>query len=204
MPGLIIIGGGGHALVVAEAAVSLGMPVEGFLDDDPGAALVAGNPSFPRLGALSGAPDVPPPGWIIGLGDLSMRRAWISRWGVQGARTVMHRLSIPSPSAEIGAGVYIGPGAIVHTRAQLGAHSIINSGAIVEHECNVGENVHIAPGAVLGGRVRVGADSLVGIGSRVLPCLTIGRRCTIGAGAVVTRHVPDGAVFVGVPGKARY
>lgn len=218
--GLILIGGGGHALVVAEAAAMSGRPIRGFLDDDAAAALgtaegILTGPGSPvlrieRLGGMADAADLTRFGRcevILAIGDLRARRERIAGLGAlpKGVKlaTIVHPRAIVSPSATIEAGVFVGPGAVVHTRARIGAHAIINSGAIVEHECRIGENVHVAPGAALGGRVSVEADTLMGIGSRVLPNMQIGRGSTIGAGAVVVRRVGRLTTVVGIPGLDR-
>lgn len=219
--GLVLVGGGGHALVVAEAAAMAGRPIRGFLDDDPEAALgsvegilpAAGAPPIEvnRLGPMSAVRSLDELGrceLILAIGDLGARRGLIASLGESGiARgvkiaTIIHPRAIVSPSAIIEPGVYVGPGAIVHARARIGAHAIINSGAIVEHECVIGENTHVAPGAAMGGRVRIQSDVLIGIGSRILPNVEIGRGSTIGAGAVVTRSIEGLRTVIGFPGRS--
>ena len=195
--GLVLIGAGGHALVVAEAAEMAGFHVLGAYDDDTAAAAFR-IMRIKNLGPLQSEIAKSAP-FILALGDLKLRRRILNRPLPGSAARVLHPKAIAHTSARIGAGVYIGPAAVVHTFAEIGPHAIINSGAIVEHECTVGENSHIAPGAVLGGRVRIGPDTLIGLGARVLPNLTIGRGCTIGAGAVVVRDVPDRSTLKGVP-----
>jgi len=198
---LLLVGGGGHALVVAEAALEAGHILAGFLDDDPAAAVANAHPGIPRLGGLNDTPESGPTARILAIGDLPRRRAMIGQASPIPAHSVIHPDASVSPSARIGAGVFIGPHAVIHTLARIGPHAIINSGAIVDHECDIGENVHLAPGAALGGRVRVGPDTLVGLGARVIPNISIGRGCTIGAGAAVTRDIPDHTTVVGVPAR---
>lgn len=201
LPGLVLIGAGGHALVVAEAAEMAGFHVLGAYDDAQTASAFRVL-RLKSLGPLRSAPGKGRP-FILALGDLKLRRRILDRALPDAAARILHPKSVVHTSARVGPGVYIGPAAVVHTFAQIGPHAIINSGAIVEHECEVGENTHIAPGAILGGRVRVGPDTLIGMGARVLPGLKIGRGCTIGAGAVVIRDVPDRATFAGVPATKR-
>jgi acetyltransferase EpsM len=205
MPGrLILIGGGGHALVVADAAALAGWELAGFLDDDREAPLAT---HAPCLGPLARRPE---PGTllIIALGDLARRSNLIGPApGFADAlpperyATVIHPSAIISPHSRIGPGVFIGPGAIVNPRASIADHAIINSGSIVEHDCEVGQNAHIAPGAILGGSACVGPDTLIGLGARILPGIHIGPGCTIGAGAVVTRDIPAGRTAIGIPAR---
>ncbi|MEO1716736.1 MAG: acetyltransferase [Planctomycetota bacterium] len=200
---LTLVGGGGHALVVADAALRAGLDLHGFFDDDPDAPIAAGTPSCEHLGDLTSleARELDGSPWILALGDLTTRRWLIDRLykAEDDAAMVIHPDATISESAVIAGGVWVGPRAVVHTRARVLDHAIINSGAIVEHDCLVSENAHIAPGATLGGNVSVGNNTLVGLNATVLPGVTIGSGCTVGAGAVVTRDVQDQSVVVGVP-----
>lgn len=205
--GILIIAGGGHALVVADAALAMGLRLGGFYDDDEGAALAKGEPRAPWLGTIEDltAKALVGRAWILCLGDLALRRRVIDRlYGAEeDARRVVHPTSVVSEHAVVCQGVFVGPGAIVNARARVLDHAIVNSGAIVEHDCLVAENAHLAPGAVLGGGVRVGNDTLVGLGARVLPGVSVGHGCVVAAGAVVTRDVADGAVVIGCPARVR-
>ncbi len=198
---LHLIGGGGHALVVAEAAFDSGWSPCGFYDDRaeaPLASLVA------RLGTVREAADAlrasGTPAMLC-VGDLGARDGLLKHLeGVTWAR-VRHPSATISRRAEIGAGVYLGARCVVNIRATVGDHAIINTGAIIEHECVIGRNAHVAPGVVLCGNVRVGEGTLVGAGARVIPGVKIGAGCVVGAGAVVVRDVADGAVVIGVPAR---
>lgn len=200
---LLLIGGGGHALVVAEAASLSGWSLIGVYDDaeEPVVCKLFG---VPRLGTLTGLLSggrVAGGAWHLALGNLPLRSRLIERLG-EGAATVVHPRAFVSPSARLGAGVLVGAMAVVHSAASVGAHAIVNTGAIVEHECEVGANAHLAPGSVLGGNVRVGAHTLVGLGARVVPGAVIGEGCVVGAGAVVVRDVPAEKRVRGVPARA--
>jgi len=198
---ILIVGGGGHSLVVADAAIQAGLAVIGFLDDDPDARLTR---RLDRLGGLSmlDKPDfVHHHPVILAMGDLALRRRLIPNLP-QRAATIIHPSAIVSPTAIIGVGVSIGPGAVVHTDAVVGDHAIVNSASIVEHDCVVGVNTHLAPNSTLGGDVVVGDDTLIGLGASVLPGVRIGDRCTVGASSAVIQDLPAGATAVGVPARA--
>jgi sugar O-acyltransferase (sialic acid O-acetyltransferase NeuD family) len=196
-PVLVILGGGGHAAVVAESAVRAGWRVAGIAaadggdlgdPDGAGAARIAEHLARgAKLHAAVGAADV--------------RARWMARFGEAAFATIIDSTSHVSPSATIGAGCAIGAGAVVNARAVLHAGTIVNTRSVVEHDCTVGPYAHIAPGAILCGSVRVGEGAQVSAGAVVIPGRIIGARSMVGAGAVVVRDVPEGATAVGVPAR---
>lgn len=204
MDRIVILGGGGHALVVNEAARLANVPIAGFFDDDHDAPVGGGPGSIPHLGGLDMRRLPLECRWILGVGNIDFRKKLLTACPPElreRAVTIVHPTAFISPSAQIGRGVWVGPGAIIHSRAKIGDHAIVNSGAIVEHDCKVGFNAHIAPRAALGGRVEVLAHTLVGLGASVLPSIRIGTGCLVGTGSVVIRHVDDGERVVGVPAR---
>ncbi|MEZ6242628.1 MAG: NeuD/PglB/VioB family sugar acetyltransferase [Phycisphaerales bacterium] len=202
---LTLVGGGGHARVLAEAARLEGWKIVGVLDDHERPALCESN-SIERLGPLDSLSTSLADGvwFILALGSITLRRRLLDAlpdgFDERGGR-VVHPGAIVSSDAQIGPGVFVGPGAIVNTGARLGAHAIINSGAIVEHDVEVGRGAHLAPGVALGGGARVGEDALVGLGARVLPGVRVGAGALVGAGAVVIEDVPVGRRVAGVPAR---
>ncbi|NOG54761.1 MAG: acetyltransferase [Planctomycetes bacterium] len=214
---LVLIGGGGHAKVVADCARSCGWTIAGFYDDAPAdSPFPLADSGVPFLGPVPtefgrpGNDEAQPTALFIAIGDNEDRKRLAgSVWAADGpspdARPghvkVVHASSVVSPSAHIGSGTLVAPGAVINADARIESDCIINSSAVVEHDCIVGAAAHLAPGSVLGGAVAVGSLSLVGLGARVLPGVRIGSRCTVGAGAVVTANVPDGATVTGIPAK---
>lgn len=201
---ILIVGGGGHAVVVADAAGEAGLPIAGFLDDNAEAPLSGRLDRLGMVAMLERADFVGRHPVILATGDLDFRRTLIGTLAAHAGyrlASVVHPRAYVSPSATVGMGVFIGPGAIVHAEASVGDHTIINTAAVVEHHCVVGENTHIAPNVALGGDVRVGPDTLIGIGASVLPGVRIGAGCMVGAGSAVIRDLGDGATAVGVPAR---
>jgi len=222
---IILIGGGGHAKVVADCARSAGTHVAGFLDDGADPALAA--MGFKRLGATTD--------WLQVLEHLSIesrdeailmfnaigdnhhrrevterirremdeisRRSGerdVSLWRFA---TIVHTSAVVSGSASIEHGALVGPAAVLNAACVISEGAVVNSGAIIEHDCSVGRFAHIAPGAVLGGAVIIGEATLVGIGARIKPGLHIGDNVTIGAGAVVCDDLADGVTVKGAPAR---
>jgi UDP-N-acetylbacillosamine N-acetyltransferase len=138
---------------------------------------------------------------FVAFGHNSKRAQCISRLIANGidVPSICHGTAIIAPTVDLGAGAFVGPGAIVNADATIGVGCIANSGAIVEHDCKLGDFCHVGPGVVLGGHVDVGSEALVGIGARVLPKLSIGEKAVIGAGSVLTSSAPPRRTLVGVP-----
>jgi sugar O-acyltransferase (sialic acid O-acetyltransferase NeuD family) len=196
---LVIYGGGGHGMVVADAAAAAGWKVIGFVDDNPRARAAEFRPILePDSTAATNATA------IVAIGDNCVRQRAMARLVETGRElvNVIHPSACVSPLATFGRGVFIGPRAVVNAGAVLGDGAIINSGAIVEHHCHIGAFAHIAPGAVLGGAAQVGALTLVGLGASVLPVIRIGERSIVGAGAVLIGDIGDHITVVGVPARA--
>ncbi len=194
---LVILGAGGHAEVVADAARSGDDPwhVEEFVPEAGEAAL---------LERLDAAPIGQRPALVIGFGaSAEARAAAVARFEDHAWATVVHRTAWVSPSAELGPGTVVLAGAIVNAGARIGRHAIVHTAAVVEHEARVGDFVHVGPGALLGGGAVVGEHARVGLGAAVRDHISIGARATVGMGAVVVGDVAAEAVVVGNPARLR-
>ncbi len=208
---VILLGGGGHGVVVGDAARAAGYLVAGCLDDEPG---IAGNVELAGLKWLGGLDDLAEVSSElsddllihVAFGDGVLRRQWLEHAHTScpdaSLTPIIHPSSIVSPSATIEDGAFIGPLAIVNARARIGRGTIVNSGAIVEHDCIIGPFAHIAPGAIQLWAATVGDDAMVGSGAKVLPGVEIGADCTLGSGAVATANLSPGTTATGVPARA--
>lgn len=203
MNGVLILGAGGHAKVVADILRCRGTTVLGFLDDDP-ATWGTARLELPVLGGIATYRERMPGGLILGIGDIAARVALVERLGTD-ARTLwcnaIHPHATVARSVRLGRGVAVVARAVVNPDAILGDHSIVNTGATVDHDCAIGEHAHIGPGAHLGGGVHIGRGAFIGIGASVTPGLTIGDGAVVGAGAVVVADVPPHAMVKGVPAR---
>lgn len=206
MKQLLIIGAGGHAKVVAEAAIASGHWTHiACLDDyhPPGTDLIPNQvqvlgPCAQASAYLNAFPDV-----CVALGDNQTRLSLCNEMQGLGfaLATVIHPSAYISPSAHLGAGTVVLPLAVVHSGARVGKGCIINTAAVVEHDCALDEGVHIAPNATLAGQVRVGALSHIGMGSCVKENVRIGAGVMVGAGSVVLQPISDTLVVYGNPAK---
>lgn len=205
--GIIIIGAGGHAAVVADALLSAGRQVLGFVDNDStrqGRSL-CGRPVLGDDMALAGfdTVNVLLANGIGGTRGEDLRAAVQRR--LEGAGwhfvAVRHPSAVVSPFAQLGLGVQLMAHSVVQPGARLGDGCIVNSAAVVEHDVQLGPYVHVACNATLCGGVSVGAGSHVGAAAVVLQGVRLGNATVVGAGAVVVKDFPGGGTLVGVPAR---
>ena len=208
---LIVLGGGEHARVVADAARSVPgrWIVEGYAapDGDDGILDVPWLGDDTVLAArLAESPPGDTPWLVLGFGggasaaDLASRVAVADRFG-DTARwaALIHASAWVAPSAWIGPGAVVLAHAVVNAGARVGRHAIVNTAAVVEHDVVVGDGSHIAPAAAIGGGARIGAGVFVGLGARIRDHVEVGDRATVAMGAVVVGAVSPDEVVAGVP-----
>ncbi|WP_274362523.1 acetyltransferase [Paenibacillus thermotolerans] len=204
---LVLLGGGGHAKVVAETALSQGNTIIGYTDLElrPDMTRMFGLRYLgtDEIFACEGVTDI----YLLnGMGSVgkSLIRAELfvdfNRKGYKFA-TVVHSSAIVSPRSNISEGVQIMAGAVIQSGTVIGRNSIVNTGSKVDHDCRIGEHVHIAPGVTICGNVTVGDRVHIGAGSTVIQGITIGENSIVGAGAVILNDIPPNTLVVGVPGK---
>jgi sugar O-acyltransferase (sialic acid O-acetyltransferase NeuD family) len=204
---LVIIGGGEHGRVVAEAALSSveGWSVLGFVDKLTCPEMIA-RFSLERLGDDAALRDHPGAHGVLGFGAFKARNtraAAVRRIepDIAGWATVTHRTAFVSPTATIGKGTVVMAAAVIQTGARIGDHCVINSGAIIEHDVVVEDYAQIGPGAVVGGAAVIGRAAYVGLGASVRDHVRIGSGAVVGMGAAVVRDIPDDRVVRGVPAR---
>lgn len=203
---LVLIGGGGHARVVADVARSAGFSIRGVLT--PAGETVADG--LTRLGDddwFERAPEDTGFHIAFGPGPRSSRReALFEQLAKRGARLppIIASTAVRGTAAAVGEGSIVMHAAVISAGAVVGRNCIVNTRAIVEHDSVVGDHVHIAPGAMLCGGVRIGRNCLVGTGAIILPNLSIADGVVIGAGSVVVRSITDpGSLWYGNPARRK-
>jgi UDP-perosamine 4-acetyltransferase len=206
----VLVGAGGHARVVLDAARASGaLEVIAVVDVRPelrGSSFegveVIGDESALSLARHRGARAI-----LLGVGSVDVadtRRRLFERIVVLGLElpVVRHPSAVISPSATIGAASVVFAGAIVNPGARIGTNVIVNTAAVLDHDVQIGDHAHVSPGAHLAGGVVVGEESHIGIGSSIIQGVRIGARVVVGAGAVVLHDVADGDRVAGVPARS--
>lgn len=202
---LAIIGAGGHARVLADAAMLMRRWESlVFIDDAPTQSEVLGYPVIGGTDMLSDGLDSAEYDIALGVGDNETRGHLfaLAQQAGFGLPVIAHPSAVVSRFARLGAGSVVFAQGVVNAGARLGRGVIVNTAASVDHDCLIGDFSHISPGARLAGNTRVGDYGWVGIGGVTRQGSHIGIRSIIGAGAVVIEDIPDNVTAVGVP--ARY
>ncbi|MEL6430547.1 MAG: acetyltransferase [Planctomycetota bacterium] len=208
---VVVLGAGGHGLVVAEALAASGWNVLGFVERDEARAGESRG-GFEVLGGDAALARLDPASVRVALGvggldagpSAAARRRVLETAVARGFRAagLVHPSAVLAPSATVEETAQIHAGAVVQGGAHVAEGAIVNTRAVVEHDASVGAWAHVAPGAVVLGDVEVGPGALVGAGATVLSGLTVGAETLVGAGAVLTRDA-GGGVWVGAPARRR-
>ena len=202
MSGILVLGAGGHGKVVADILCCEGLPVIGFLDDDPttwGTARLG----LPVLGASRPTGSTCPAGSSSACGDTAARRR-SSRVSARSARPLAQRhppardgrpLCAARARCRVMARRGRQPGR--RSRRPLRRQHGRDGGPRLRHRR---VRAHRA-GAHLAGGVRVGCGAFIGIGASITQCRAIGDGATVGAGSVVIDDVPAYVTVKGVPAR---
>ena len=199
--GLILLGAGGHAKVLAALVKATGGSILGIVDP----ALEAGSEyiGLPVLGDDEHLSDYSSSQYLLvnGIGSLPdkpLRWKLAQRMRQQGFSfaTLVHPTAIVGEDVHMDGGVQVMAGAIVQPGTQLGRDCIVNTGAIIDHDCQIGDNCHLAPGITLSGEVNIGPGTHIGTGASVINGISIGANTMVAAGSVVYKDLPPGSRMI--------
>jgi sugar O-acyltransferase (sialic acid O-acetyltransferase NeuD family) len=202
---LVIVGTGNGGRIALDIALSLHLPILGFISDTMrvgesinGSTVLGGDLLLDDLEFVRNS------AFVVPIGPNSPRRRLALRLIESGAEMppLVHPSCIVSAHASIGAASVLVPGVIVNCNARIGRFCVVNAGATIEHDSVLGDGTLISPGVHFGGATVCGEGSFVGIGACTVAGIRIGREAVVGAGAVVIRDVPDEDVVAGNPARS--
>ena len=194
----IILGAGGHAVVIADILHKIGAQLRGFLDD----VLPVGTDVFGSkvIGKLENCINYVDNLFIVGIGNNHVRRKIVQAYNLEYA-TAVHPSAIIGSQVSVGFGTVVMAGSVINSRTVIGCHCIINTNASIDHDNQVDDFAHISPGVALGGTVSIGEGTHIGIGSSVCNNISICNDVVVGAGATVVKDILEPGVYVGVPAQ---
>lgn len=197
---LILVGGGGHGLSVADAALSAGFSIRGVIDSNNQCKVSQAGITY--LGDLDIIDDMNRDEFVfvITVGQLYSfheREKIYKRLSDNQLQvaTIIASTAYVARSAFVGTGTVILHGAIVNANAKIGRNCTINSGALIEHGVVVGDNVHVSTKATVNGDCTIGSGSFVGSGSVLKQGIVISENCFVQMGSHVTIPVAHGCTW---------
>ena len=196
---IVLIGAGGHGLVLADIAKLNGYDEIVFLDD-------AENKKYPYriIGSIStiekyiGGYD-----FFISLWNKEIRAKLFDQIVRVNGKLVnlIHPSSVIAADVLLGKGVAIMANVVINSKTEINDGCIINTLSSVDHENKIGKFVHISPGCHLSGKVQIGAKCWLGTGCNVVNNILICEESIIGAGSVIIKDIVEPGTYVGVPSK---
>ena len=202
MPGasnLIILGAGGHALSVADAAWSAGWTVVGFYSPD-------GKGPASNVGPVSSSLDslgISDTAFALGIGTNHSRETLAQDISKRFARaeivSVVHATAWVSSHASIYPGAVVLSHASVGPRSAVGRGALLNTGASLDHESSLGDYASLGPGARTGGNVSIGERTMIGIQAGILHGVSVGSDCVVGGHSFVNSDLDSSVVAWGTP-----
>lgn len=199
-PAILLIGGGGHASVIADILLEQNRIIEAVISPED----IADRDVFEGLLHLKDDNDVLnySPSSVklvngIGMTPRSNLRQKVNEYFLSKRyqfESVIAKNASVSRYAKLGTAVQVFPNAVIQAGARIANHTIINTAAVVEHNCSIGEYNHIAPGSVLCGQVASGRDVYVGANSTVIQNIRLQNHVIVGAGAIVTKDMLENEI----------
>jgi len=198
---LIILGSGGHAISVANVALSCSWRVSFLVIDGhdfnelPGTHRILDS-EIDVGGELC---------FAIGVGDNTIRESMYLNikhtYNNATFPSLIHPTSLVSSWVTIDEGSILMPGSIVGPYSQLGKFCILNTASSVDHNSVMEDFSSLGPHACAGGGFSLGIKSAIGINASIKHNVTIGRNVVVGANSFVKDNLPDNSLVYGVPAK---
>ena len=199
---LIIIGAGGHAISITNIAISSGIDVTAYVDDNKAGTEIMGAPVISKKNFLNNYSN---DNLAIAIGDNAERERIYKEYLTSLPKA--HFPPLIHVSSIVGVGTIIEDETVIMPLVNLGPNSkvgkfcILNTSSSIDHDCDMESYSSLAPRAVCGGNVKIGVRSAVSIGATVKHGITLGDDVVIGANSYVNKAFSDGVVAYGIPCK---
>jgi len=199
---IIIAGSGGHAVSVADLAISVGFSPVMFVDANSDRREIHGIPVLPDFDSLSKDTSH---SCALAIGDNYQRSRVLETIKVSHPQldfpTLIHKDTTIGSWSEIEKGSLIFPGSRIGANCRIGQFAIVNTSATLDHDSTLEEFASLAPGVTTGGKVWIGSFSAVGLGAVVKHGVKIQSHTVIGAASNVLKDFEGHGVVFGNPAE---
>lgn len=202
LPAMIIIGSGGHAISVANVAISAGYKIAFFIDKQKIGLSLLGIKIIGNIFDLDNYSEFD---YSIAVGDNHLRekiyQAMLKKYERINFPSLVHNSAVISHFSKINDGTVVMPGAVVGPNSTVGKFCIINTRSSIDHDCVMFDFSSLAPGAVTGGTVEIGSRSSIAISAVIKQGINVGKDCVLGASSYLADNLPNNSVAYGTPAK---
>lgn len=199
---LVIFGAGGHAVSVANIALSAGYKIKCFVDKDKENQTLL---DYKIIGDVGTLENVEGFSFALAVGDNAAREAMyvdlINEFANLHFPPLVHSSAVVSFFTTIGIGTVIMPKAVIGPNSNVGNFCIINTQASIDHDCTMLNYSSLAPGAITGGGVQIGLRSVIAIGAKIKHRVRVGDDSIVGASSYLNKDLPNNQVAYGVPAR---
>ena len=199
---IIIVGAGGHAVSVTNVALSCGMNVVAFVDDNKAGSQILDIPVITKQQCIDTYKTA---NLAIAIGDNLVRERVYNEYKFELPNCkfppLIHQSAVIGINSKVGDGAVIMPQTNVGPNSKVGLLCILNTSSTIDHDCDMQSFSSIAPRVVTGGNVKIGVRSAVSIGATVKHGIVIGDDVLIGANSYVNKAFDSNLVAYGTPCK---
>jgi sugar O-acyltransferase (sialic acid O-acetyltransferase NeuD family) len=196
---LLIVGSGGHASVLLDAAKRMKQWDSVLvLDQQSKGVAIPVDDVYSNRHQYKSTHEV-----FVAIGDHQHREKVTNELISEGftLATIVHPSAVIADGVSIEEGSCVLAGVILNPYVRIGKGVIVNTGARLDHHNRIGDFTHVCPGSVLAGDVTIGTHCFLGAGSIVSSQVAITDHVTLGAGCVVVKSINEPGTYVGVPSK---
>lgn len=198
---LVIVGSGGHASVVYDAAIKMKLWESILILDHEmeGFGLIVDDLYSNRFNYIKSHD------FFVAIGDNKIRESILNDLfrNLFSVSTIIHPSAIIADNTLIDKGTCILAGSIINPFAKLGKGVIVNTGVRIDYHDSIGDFTHLSPGSVLTGAVTIGKRCFIGAGAIFKNGIKVVDDTIIGAGGVVIKDIDEPGTYLGIPAKKK-
>lgn len=208
MKEIIIIGAGGHALILIDIIErTKSFRIAGIIGSDKESAKnIMGYSVYPGDKYLDFFYNQGIRHIGIGVGgysdNLGRKRVYqkVKALGYN-VPNLIDPSAVVSKTVVMGDAVVVFAGVVINTGVSIGNNVIIATSSSIDHETSIEDHVLISAGVTVGAGDRIGEASLIALGSKIISRVNICPETLVGAGAVVTKNITEPGTYLGIPAR---